>query len=112
MQRTPGSTLSSQNLSTIYTDSDSFDRKTAAIATKNLTEATQLIQDLRLEVGALKRKLADLQDREGGKELATIPPPTRDVTDIEVDSMMQLQNLQLSQSLGGIMAARATPFQE
>ena len=87
-------------------------RKAAAVATKNLTEATQLIQDLRLEVGALKRKLADLQDREGAREIASIQPPTRDITDSEVDSMMHLQKLQLSESLGGMMAARATPFQE
>jgi len=87
-------------------------RKQAIIATKDLEEATNTIQDLRLELGALKRKLAEVQDVEGRKDIAFVPPPTQEETDREVDVMMRLQDLKMAESLGGRIAATATPFQE
>ena len=45
-------------------------RKTAIIATKDLEEATALVQDLRLELGALKRKLGEVRiSREEGNSI-------------------------------------------
>ena len=87
-------------------------RKTAIIATKDLEEATALVQDLRLELGALKRKLGEVQDMEGRKEIAFVPPPSQITTDNEVNAMMKLEKLKMAESFGGRVAAEATPFQE
>ena len=87
-------------------------RKTAIAATKDLEEATALVQDLRLELGALKRKLAEVQDLEGRKEIAFVPPPSQKTTDSEVDALMKLEKLKMAESFGGRIAAEATPFQE
>ncbi len=87
-------------------------RKTAITATKDLEEATALVQDLRLELGALKRKLAEVQDVGGRKEIAFVPPPAQKTTDTEVDALMKLEKLKMAESFGGRIAAEATPFQE
>ena len=63
-------------------------RVAANVATQNLEVASGVIQDLRLEVSSLKRKVSELQnDRSRNYTFA----PSGEQTDIEIDAMMRLQ---------------------
>lgn len=94
-------------------------RKSAAIANKRADEATGIIQDLKIEISSLKRRIKELETQ-SNDPYATIPDPKSSasstanaVADAEIDSMMfKLQHTVTFPKGTGGKPEKATPFQQ